>query len=451
MMTFEKFLKSLYESEEVKLDRELAEYTLAHFSDALFNLEGPNLKKDFSVKPYNNESLDDLLKVRKKLEDSIDSLDINDLYSSITAAERVPYSYGNIFAGNFSLKNVPSLSVKLQGDEQATMMTSEKEFLYNTYSTLSKVIKDDILNALKERAEVLCVVIEALFYYIRSVDKDNYYDGMNRDEILETCKEHLEKASKEVGFSVDGPFSSPNDRSIVSGDTKEAFWICEKDQKNFIVSSVISPKNLNSTSTSHDLQGIKFSISSKKLVADVTSSKKPADKVGYLEVISLPGIGQVVAKFDTGNGSKASSLSFDNADVDESSKTVRWELGSKKFTSKITEFVETEVGDTVQRRPVILMDIVFNGETYRDCEVALVMRPNKSTKFLANRKLLEKIGLPVVSDGKFIVTTFDGDYSPLKAKEDPHAGIKFQDDDSFTNFKIEDLADRIKKFFTKRK
>ena len=46
MMTFEKFLKSLYESEEVKLDRELAEYTLAHFSDALFNLEGPNLKKD---------------------------------------------------------------------------------------------------------------------------------------------------------------------------------------------------------------------------------------------------------------------------------------------------------------------------------------------------------------------------------------------------------------------
>lgn len=148
--------------------------------------------------------------------------------------------------------------------------------------------------------------------------------------------------------------------------------------------------------------------------------------VGFREVISISGLGDVVAKLDTGNGSLSSSLTFDKMDIDKGEKEVIWEVGDKKFKNKVIGWANAEVGTEVHRRPIIELEIKFNGKTYKDVHVSLVDRKDKSTKFLVNRKFMERIGCSVSPTKTFIVSSFDGEYSAADAKGKPHAGIKFE-------------------------
>jgi hypothetical protein len=72
------------------------------------------------------------------------------------------------------------------------------------------------------------------------------------------------------------------------------------------------------------------------------------------------------------------------------------------------------------------MDIQFNGKNYPEVHVSLVDRKDKSTKFLVNRKLMERIGCSVSPNKTFIITKFGGEYDAAKSKGDPHAGIIFK-------------------------
>ena len=91
----------------------------------------------------------------------------------------------------------------------------------------------------------------------------------------------------------------------------------------------------------------------------------------------------------------------------------------------IVGFSNAEVGHDTHERPIILMDISFAGKTYKDVEVSLVDRKEKSTKFLVNRKFMERIGCSVSPYKTFMITSFDGIYSAGESKGDPHGGIKF--------------------------
>lgn len=148
--------------------------------------------------------------------------------------------------------------------------------------------------------------------------------------------------------------------------------------------------------------------------------------VGFREVIYVEGIGDIVAKFDTGNGSLSSSLTYDKMKISNNKKTVEWELGDKKFKNDIIDYTNTEVGTEIHSRVIILIDVQFNGKTYHDVHVSLVDRKDKSTKFLVNRKFMERIGCSVSPNKTFVVSKFDEDFDPAKSKGDPHAGIIFK-------------------------
>jgi ribosomal protein S6--L-glutamate ligase len=147
--------------------------------------------------------------------------------------------------------------------------------------------------------------------------------------------------------------------------------------------------------------------------------------IGFREVITIPEIGDIVAKFDTGNGSMSCCLTYDKAKLEDGDKFVDWELGGKKFRNKVFGFSNAEVGHDVHERPIILLDVSFGGKMYKEVEVSLVDRKEKSTKFLVNRKFMERIGCAVSPYKTFVNTSFDGEYSASKSKGDPHGGIKF--------------------------
>lgn len=148
--------------------------------------------------------------------------------------------------------------------------------------------------------------------------------------------------------------------------------------------------------------------------------------IGFREVIQIPGIGEFVAKFDTGNGALSCSMTYDEMEVSANKKSVSWSIDGKHFTNKVVGISNAEVGADVHERPIIEMDVVFSGKKYKNVLISLVDRTDKSTKFLANRKFMERIGVSINPYKTFTCSNFDGDYSPRDAKGDNHMGIKFE-------------------------
>ena len=148
-------------------------------------------------------------------------------------------------------------------------------------------------------------------------------------------------------------------------------------------------------------------------------------EVGYLETLEIPSIGKMVAKFDTGNGSTASSIHAD--EVIEDGDVVRFKIGENEMEGKIVGRTKTEIGRDTEERPIIEMDIIFNGLKIPGVKVAPTDRMSKSTPFLANRPLMKKLGVMVNPHKAFVVSDRVDDYSPMQAKGDPYGGIEFME------------------------
>jgi len=147
----------------------------------------------------------------------------------------------------------------------------------------------------------------------------------------------------------------------------------------------------------------------------------PKTCIGFRERIFIAGVGEVVAKFDTGNGATACSLHADH--IEEVDGYLEWSLGSQQHRHPVVGHSFAEVGHSVQRRPVILLTVQFNGMEYRKVRFALVNRTKKSTPVLANRQFMRRAGLLVDPAEEFMVSWRPEGYCPKDAKGQARAGI----------------------------
>lgn len=148
-------------------------------------------------------------------------------------------------------------------------------------------------------------------------------------------------------------------------------------------------------------------------------------EIGYLETIGIPGVGKMVAKFDTGNGSTACSIQADNAIEDNGN--LLWNIGTSKFKHRIVGYTNTSVGRDLEKRPIVELDIMFDGAIVKGVKVAPINRTEKSTPFLANRTFMKHLGVMVNPNKAFVVSEAPEDYKPMKAKGNIHGGILFGD------------------------
>lgn len=170
-----------------------------------------------------------------------------------------------------------------------------------------------------------------------------------------------------------------------------------------------------------------------KIIVDFLVDKKNWYRVrkitaGFRECFEIKGLGTVVGKLDTGNGSRACALSYDEMEELDGGKRIKWTIGKKSFISKVVTTAHTEVGDKVHKRPVIELDITFGKTVYRKVRVGLTDRKEKSTPFLVNRDMLMKMGCTVDPTRAFVLTTAPDDYDPVATKGDPYGGIRFEED-----------------------
>ena len=124
---------------------------------------------------------------------------------------------------------------------------------------------------------------------------------------------------------------------------------------------------------------------------------------GYVERLEIVGLGPYRAKFDTGNGTRASMFHVDKLEI--KGKTARWERDGKKFTNNIVGVSRPVHVDQIDKRPIVLVDIKFNNKLYKDVPIGLTTRDSKST-FLINRELLTRLKVAVNPDRKFVLSSY---------------------------------------------
>jgi RimK family alpha-L-glutamate ligase len=128
-------------------------------------------------------------------------------------------------------------------------------------------------------------------------------------------------------------------------------------------------------------------------------------EVGYLENIEIPGLGSLVAKFDTGNSSKSCSIHADK--IEEKDKKLIWTLNGNTFVHDIIEYSKTEIGHVIHKRPIVKMDIVFNGVLVKNVKFSPTNRKNKTTPILINRSFMRRLGIVVNANKAFVITDED--------------------------------------------
>tara|TARA_Y100000817_G_scaffold313037_1_gene308201 strand:- start:442 stop:1869 length:1428 start_codon:yes stop_codon:yes gene_type:complete len=152
-----------------------------------------------------------------------------------------------------------------------------------------------------------------------------------------------------------------------------------------------------------------------KKVVDYFSNPKNripvAQEVGRFERVELKGLGEIVANFDTGNSARA-IIHADEWEV--KGKNVVWESFGKTYTHKLVRMQKFEQGkwswssEIPIERPVILLDIEFNGNMYEDHEFLLDGRGHKSTKCLMNQKFMRRSNIMINPAKTFVVSTKHG-------------------------------------------
>ena len=164
-----------------------------------------------------------------------------------------------------------------------------------------------------------------------------------------------------------------------------------------------------------------------KFVIDRDNWILPSTEIGYLEALNMKGLGNVIGKFDTGNGTLCCVMHGDK--IEKKGKYLYFEIGPKKFKKKIIGETDISGGihsKGVNKHPTVEMEINFLGKDYV-IEVAILDRTHKSTPLLINRSTMREMGVVVNPNTKFIVTdNFDPNYNQYKAKDKPHTGIKFE-------------------------
>ena len=255
-------------------------------------------------------------------------------------------------------------------------------------------------------------------------DKNNcqILGSMKREAVEKDFRTNYSLGGKVSGYEIDEEIQRI---SCEAANAVSCHW-CGVD---IMIDSKTNKPYILEVNSSPGTEGISQAIG-KPIVDDVISfviDKKNWNyskmEIGYLEKIEIPGIGNLVAKFDTGNGSTASSIHADEAK--EVDGVLMWKVGDKSFESPIIGYTQTEVGRDTEKRPIIEMDLVFNGVRIPKIKVAPVDRKEKSTPFLANRKLMKALGVMVNPHKAFVISEKPSDYSPMEAKGEQYAGIEF--------------------------
>lgn len=299
--------------------------------------------------------------------------------------------------------------------------------LKSVYQTIAKVAPDN---------EILIQEKIDSDYDIRVQIITKNLDGKNTDKdnfiILGAMKRKAVKKDFRTNYSLGGSVSGIKlTKEIQDIACKSAIAVgCHWCGVDIMVDSKSGKPYILEVNSSPGTEGISQAIGKPIVdeVIDYIENKKDWNysnlEIGYLESIEIPGIGKMVAKFDTGNGSASCSIQSD--DSKEDNGNLIWKVGNKKFKNKIVGYSNTEVGKNIEKRPIVEIDIALNGLVVKGVKVSPIDRTSKTTPFLANRDLMKNLGVIVNPERTFVISDCPKGYIPSEARGKNDGGIEFR-------------------------
>lgn len=285
-----------------------------------------------------------------------------------------------------SLKSV--LQVMWKVDENAELLM--QEFIAAEYNIRVHVLGDKVIAAMK-----------------RFVIKDDFRSNYSLGSEIESID--LEKPHKEI--------------CIKAAKAVGALWagvdmiISKEDQKPYFLEINSSPGTYGiEKATKRDIVS--------EVMTYLTNKKnwlKVPQVCGFQEIIDIDGIGEVVAKFDTGNGATC-AVHAEGIKINDENKTVSWNTNGSKFTdrpyNRKIKLIKGAIGGTEVKKVTVLLDVNFNGTVYKNVEFALDDRTGKTTPVLISRKYMRDANIIVNPSKAFLVTInpFDNDDQKDKLK-----------------------------------
>lgn len=131
------------------------------------------------------------------------------------------------------------------------------------------------------------------------------------------------------------------------------------------------------------------------------------DKIaGYEESVSIDfgeGSVDVLAKLDTGNGTKASHIEV--GELKRDGDKVSFTFGGKTYTLDVVDESNAVTGDQKHNRPIVnVKEITLGQRKVKNVPIALVEKREKSTNMLLNRECLSWLGYVVSPSVTHILT-----------------------------------------------
>ena len=142
---------------------------------------------------------------------------------------------------------------------------------------------------------------------------------------------------------------------------------------------------------------------------------------GVKEVIEIVGLGKMKVKLDSGNSSLC-ALIVQDFEEDKENKTVKFMFDGEEQKYDVVKHVRIWHHGTATVRPVIKLDLIFNGKEYKDELVDLKISDLTGTRDYRSRMLLSKAFMAkaniVIDPSKEFNITDKKDIKKKKSKKD---------------------------------
>lgn len=139
---------------------------------------------------------------------------------------------------------------------------------------------------------------------------------------------------------------------------------------------------------------------------------------GFKEVIEIVGLGKMKAKLDTGNTAYSAIIVQDYYEKDGK---VKFDINDKEYEYPVEKHVRIWHHGKSTERPVIKVDLIFNGKTYKDELIDLKISDLTGTKSYRSRmlickKFMEKANI-IIDPSKDFKLTDENDIDKPKKKK----------------------------------
>jgi ribosomal protein S6--L-glutamate ligase len=267
---------------------------------------------------------------------------------------------------------------------------------------------------------------------VKNLGKINYQENPDNFIVLGAMKRKAIKKDFRTNYSLGGAvekYNLPEKLKEIACNAAAAVG-CHWCGVDIMIDSKTKKPYILEVNSSPGTEGISKAIGvpivSKVIeyISDKDNWVLPEYSIGYLETVTIPGIGEMVAKFDTGNGGITSSMHVDK--IEKKGKYLICTVGPKTIKSLILDTTKVRTGKLVSERYIIEIDVEFNGRIYKNIKISPVDRTDFTTPFLVNREFMQRLGVSIDPDKKFTITSKLSGYGEIDTKGKSKGGINFE-------------------------